>query len=125
MFFINLSHNPNIIKTIETGYIALSTGIEIERIILRPKLQIKNDTTVIIMTHFVYDIFLNLLLKNVEIEFVSPIQVVRHANVNIAASTTAPNPPNSSYIVLLNINAPLASGKYTPDVYDPIIVNIK
>ena len=62
-----------------------------------------------IITHFVYETFTNFLLKNDDIEFVNPTHVVRHANVNIAASKNDPNPPNNSNIVLLNIIAPFGS----------------
>lgn len=125
LFFIYLSNNPKIINTIATGYIAFNIGIDIDKIIFSPRLQIRNDNIVIIITHFVYETFLNNLEKNDEIEFVKPMHVVRHANVNIAAKKEAPKSPNKSYITLLNIKAPLASDGYIPDVVVPIIVNIK
>ena len=105
-----------------------STGTDILRIRLRPRLHTKNENTVIMITHFLYDIFLHSVEKYIEIELISPTQVVRHASVKIAASKIVPGKPNSCVTMSRSNGAPLftsgASG-YTADELAPMYASMK
>ena len=87
---------------------AFNIGTEIFKISDNPKLQIKKARIVIIITHFVYDTFLNKIEKNWEIELTKPTHVVKHAKVNMAASNIAPGFPNTCSTIPLNVQAPFS-----------------
>lgn len=58
-------------------------------------------------------------------DVINPTQVVRHASVKMAASSTAPGSPNSYDTIQRKVHAPFSWIGYMPELFIPTYASIK